>query len=873
MKIKAGQYLLVIACALFVQACGSRRSILMKTRIEQHTSSQEHQDQVQRDRIIVAVPAEDFKAGEFKRNLFGEHYRDTRAIPISIKQLDLGVFGGGLIPLRQDAGRQNDDLLLQGDGNNIYRFRKIEDDALVFFPGSFKKAYKEYPINAPAPSAHPYGALMIPDMAEAIGLSHTHPKLFYMPKSILPGADIQQFGEKLGIIEKTEDYSNAGLNGISGTFLSTSEMFRSVREDIADEIDAEAYLKNRLFDMFIGAYNRQEDKWMWERTKKADGFIYQPVSLDRDPLFNKFDGLVPKVLGKIFPEFQSFDADIKDPSILSLAARNIDRNILNQLSRSEWQRLAREIKEQLSDEVIQTAVARMPEEVYRLSGLELISKLKSRRDQLPAAADNYYLVLAKEVKIVGSDKAESFRIERLADSTRLTVYPMNSTKVNSQPLYNRTFSNSETKSLDIYALDGRDSIMIKGNSTGEGIKIRIIGGPGKDSFTDLSEERSFYYDLLTENNFVNKGKNTALRLSGSSHINDYEDASFNYDQKAVVPFFDLRAEDGIFIGGLFGIRHFGFRKSLASYTQTLGGQYAPMTGAYIIQYQGNFYSLFARNLDLVLNGSYNNPKYTFNYYGQGNSSLNIGDDKEYFRVRSRNLSVATFLQYRFSKAFRMGIGPGYESFAIETPADRYVSSPAFPEKNEIKPSSYYNTVRFYANLNLVDHELFPTKGVRWINQVAYFSGNGQTKENFTQLGSELSVYVSPDFSPVTLAIRVGGANNIGDYKFFQTNSLGGNTNLRGYRNNRFSGRSYLYQNTEIRYKALYFRDYVFSGDIGIFGFFDSGRVYSDLPETSNWHKGYGAGVWLNLYNKLIVSSSLGISPEGRYLTLKTGLFF
>ena len=61
--------------------------------------------------------------------------------------------------------------------------------------------------------------------------------------------------------------------------------------------------------------------------------------------------------------------------------------------------------------------------------------------------------------------------------------------------------------------------------------------------------------------------------------------------------------------------------------------------------------------------------------------------------------------------------------------------------------------------------------------------------------------------------------------------------------------------------------------MGLFGFFDSGRVYSDLPDGSTWHKGYGPGVWLNLYNKILVSSGYGFSKEGHYLTLKTGLSF
>ena len=140
--------------------------------------------------------------------------------------------------------------------------------------------------------------------------------------------------------------------------------------------------------------------------------------------------------------------------------------------------------------------------------------------------------------------------------------------------------------------------------------------------------------------------------------------------------------------------------------------------------------------------------------------------------------------------------------------------------------------------------------------------------------TDISFYATPNFSfPVTTAFRFGGAVNVGNYKFFQANALGSNSNLRGFRNNRFSGRSYLYQNSEVRFKVTYFRNYIFTGDMGLFGFFDSGRVYSDGPEASTWHKGYGPGIWFNLYNKALITGGYGFSKEGSYLTLKAGMSF
>jgi outer membrane translocation and assembly module TamA len=235
------------------------------------------------------------------------------------------------------------------------------------------------------------------------------------------------------------------------------------------------------------------------------------------------------------------------------------------------------------------------------------------------------------------------------------------------------------------------------------------------------------------------------------------------------------------------------------------------------------------------------------------------------------LSLTSFLQYRFTTAFKAGVGLGYEYFRIEKPAGRYVSSTVFPEIQDIAEPSKYGTIRSYADIDYVNNSLFPSTGVRWRSEANYFK-EFSGSHNFIQLKSDISFYATPNFSfPVTAAIRLGTATNIGSYKFFQANSLGGNSNLRGFRNNRFSGRSYFYENSELRFKVSKFRNYIFTGDFGILGFLDAGRVYSDLPESAKWHMGYGPGIWTNFYHKLLFSTGYGISKEGRYLFLKLGL--
>jgi outer membrane translocation and assembly module TamA len=203
-----------------------------------------------------------------------------------------------------------------------------------------------------------------------------------------------------------------------------------------------------------------------------------------------------------------------------------------------------------------------------------------------------------------------------------------------------------------------------------------------------------------------------------------------------------------------------------------------------------------------------------------------------------------------------------------------VTSPLFADKSDVDRPVRFGTIRSYANLDFVDNAVFPTTGVRWKNEANYFSEFGAGNRSFLQLKSDLSLYATPNFNfPATAALRIGGARNIGDYAFFQANNLGKNTHLRGYRNNRFAGKAYLYENAEVRFTATNFRNYLFTGNLGFFGFFDAGRVYSDVAESAGWHTGYGPGFWIKFYNKLLLSTGYGISKEGKYFTINGGLSF
>ncbi|MBU0696894.1 MAG: metallophosphoesterase, partial [Bacteroidetes bacterium] len=414
------------------------------------------------DSVKVMAVGERYKASSFKRAIFGEHYRSVWASPIEIPYLDLTKFAGGLTPLQLGGGHQTKSLRLEGKDKIQYQFRTIDKDPSSLLPEGLRLTFADQVAQDQISSAHPFGALIVPDLASAIGVYHTNPQVVYMPYSRLLGPYLQDIGGRAGIIEirADEDLSQFKDFGYTKNAVGTETMYDKLKEDNDNSVDQKSFLKARLFDMLIGDWDRHEDQWRWaEFKKKGKGILFRPIPRDRDQVFTKFDGIIPGLIKSILPDIQNFDYHIKSPADLSIAARNLDRNLLNQLSYQDWMAVTDSIKVRLTDAVIEKSLKKIPPTAYDLTGKEIIAKLKSRRDELTKTADQYYKVLAKEVTISGSDKYEYVEINREKDSTDVKMYKTKKDGEIDKIIYSRVFANDLTHELNFYLLDNNDSLV------------------------------------------------------------------------------------------------------------------------------------------------------------------------------------------------------------------------------------------------------------------------------------------------------------------------------------------------------------------------------------------------------------------------------
>jgi outer membrane translocation and assembly module TamA len=173
-----------------------------------------------------------------------------------------------------------------------------------------------------------------------------------------------------------------------------------------------------------------------------------------------------------------------------------------------------------------------------------------------------------------------------------------------------------------------------------------------------------------------------------------------------------------------------------------------------------------------------------------------------------------------------------------------------------------------------DDKIIPTAGNVLRFGASVYKGMSPTAKDYQQLFGDWSFYHTFRMPlKLTLANRIGVATNFGSYEFFQANVLDGNTNLRGFRRNRFSGTTSLYNNTDLRLRLFHFKTYLFPGALGVVGFHDIGRVWLQGEQSDRWHSGYGGGLWISPVDLFILSAEYAISKETRMPLLRASFLF
>ena len=834
-------------------------------RIEQYLSEIDYSDST----VTTYPNGEKYQASKFKRRFFGDNYREEWLIPVEVPVFDFNNEKGRLEIVKKGGGGQTKSLRLENKQEQQWVLRSIEKDPSKVIPEVVKMQLAIDLAQDQMSAYLPWAALSVPRLADATGIYHTNPKIVYLTKDPRLGEYMDDVWEGLYLFEERPNGNRKDVAsfGRSKHIIGSPDMFDEIVDDHDNQMDQEHFLKCRLFDVYIGDWDRHEDQWRWAGFKDGDKMLYRAVPRDRDQTFFLNEGLFPWISSRKFALriTQGFDYEIKDMGGLISQGKWLDRRFLNELTQKEWIRAAEKMQDRLTDEVISAAINDMPPQITEIKGSTTIAKLQSRRDQLPAFAAEHYSIISKKVDIVGSDKRERFLVERLNNNeTKVKVWSVSSKGKKKDKIYERKFKHDETREIRLYGLKGEDEFDIEGK-VDKGMKVRIIGGPGKDDIKDKSEvrgvtKRTIVYDTRGKND-IDFGTEARNRTSDNPEKNRYTYTAFNYNKFIPLAYFGYNADDFLVLGAGFIYTTYGFQKSPYASNHTLGARYASATKALEFIYDGIFTSALM-GLDIQLHMDIRDPRYTQNYFGLGNETEKGSDDIDYHRVRIGHLSIHPELSKTINNnTFSAGLF--YQKYNVEETDGRYISDlPANGLDPEIFDNQEYAGINARYQFDTRNSKTLPTRGIYSNTNASFYYDLNQAQKTFNQVSSELSLFLSfrKPYRTV-LAFRVGGSMNIGDYEFFQASSLGGTTNLRGFRATRFSGDASLYQNTEFRFKLFDFSTYFARGELGIIGFNDIGRVWLEGENSNLWHHGYGGGIWISPFSIAVLSATYERSKD------------
>ncbi|HUS03720.1 MAG TPA: hypothetical protein VMY77_18400, partial [Chitinophagaceae bacterium] len=584
-----------------------------------------------------------------------------------------------------------------------------------------------------------------------------------------------------------------------------------------------------------------------------------------------------------FKYLQGFKRTIYDVRWLNWEGRDLDRLFMNQLNADDWRRAIKNIQTDLTDAVIDASVKKLPVEIYPLDSAEIPKKLKNRRDVLTKEAMIFYKFLSKNVNIVGSNQQEYFKVKNNGDSLQVIVYRKKDDIDSAGILYNRTFDSRITKELRLYGLNGNDKFEIADNASSK-IKIRMIGGKGNDTFNIKGKVRNFIYDIKAtdttrEKNEINKSKSSSVYLSSDPFVNEYKPSGESYNIYRF-PQFNLgyNPEDKLLIGFGASAKTFGFRKDPFSTYQKLSALYAPSHSAYQVKYQGIFNQVLFNN-DILVNADLVSPTLN-NFFGFGNSTVKDEQKpEEYYRVRYKYFSADLLLRNRLASFLDFSFGPTYYHYSskFDDNKNRILANPLLigSDSARIYSNKDYLGGKARLDINFVNNELVPTRGITWYNEFSALAGlSGKTK-NLIKLTSDMTVYASFNEERKWVGIARFGIGKIfsKNFEYFQALSLGANNFIRGFRKERFSGSGLAYGSAELRVKLFKSQSYILPGDVGVIGFYDVGKVWMRYQTSKKWHQSFGGGLYYSPFNIIIISGTVGISDEDKLLNFSLGTKF
>ncbi len=832
------------------------------------------------------------KSGFFKW-IWGERYRDVYATEVTAPTVDLDTIFGGLKVVRKGGGHQSKSLRMVNPEGKEYVMRALRKSAEIYLQamvfkdqyvvGDFEDTGTEGLLEDFYTGSHPYAPFTIGKLSDAVGIYHTNPTLYYVPKQNAIKNFDDEFGDELYMIEERTDSGHGDQKsfGNSNTLISTDDLLKKLRKDEDFIVDTKAYIRARMFDMMIGDWDRHTDQWRWAEFKDIEKgkTLYRPIPRDRDQAFSIMgDGFFMGLATRIIPGLtlmEGFADEIRSVKGFNGSPKTfaLDMVLLPETDLQMWEEEVEFLQKNINEDIVEDAFKEFPKEV-RDENLPVIKrKLLARKDNLLETAREYYGIINKFSVVVGTDKDDHFTIRGLPNGKTEIIANRIQKGEKGEEFFKKTYNRDDTKEIWVYGLDDDDRFEVKGVRSAHS-KVRIIGGHNNDIY-DITDSKGVYvYDQKVKNNTFENTKGAKLRLSNDYETNTYQPIKLKSSNNTFIPILGSNPDDGLKIGFVNTYIYNGFLQNPFTSQHVINAAFYFATQGFDVGYKGEF-AHFIGSANLELAAKFTSPNFSINFFGFGNETANFDDTLEldYNRVKMETIRLSPSLVWRGELGSKFRTGISYESINVEETEDRFINT-FYVANGEDSQKDFLGVEGEYEFSN-TDNVAFPTLGMSTSLLLGYKTATGSDSQSFGYIIPSLSIdhKLIPN-GRLVLATKLKAHFNIGNgFEFYQGASIGGFDGLRGFRNQRFTGKQSYYQNTDLRYSLRKIKTGLLPLAMGLYGGFDYGRVWIEDQDSGLWHTSYGGGFFLNAADIMSLTLAAFNSDDGLRFTFGLGFGF
>ncbi len=819
------------------------------------------------DSILVKIHPSYGRANGIHRWLLGENYRREWSMEVRLPVVHLSTWRGGLRPEKIGGGMETKSLRVIDAEGREWVIRSVEKVPDLVLPERLRQTFAKDLVDDATSAMNPFAALLVPPVADAVQVPHNNPIICYIAPDKALGEFEKTFAGTVALLEERAPYKKSD---------NTPEVVQKLVADNDNTYDAVGFLKARMIDLLFADWDRHEDQWRWHSVNYGKGQKFIAIPRDRDQVVSVTQGALPGLVKQIYtmPRVPGFTYKIRKPRHYFFKSAFLNAHPASQLSHEDWTAIVQSFVASVTDSVLAEAVARLPGPAYRLRHETLLRILKSRRDGLPAAMEDYYRFIGEIVDIRLTDKTEKVVLTDESQGVRVDIRRGD----DDSTLVSKVYPFAITRQLRIYTMGGNDSVRIDHSSTA--IKLRLItAGGAKVITTGAGNSRIDVYGRKDSLSFPAGTGGLRLHLSNDSANTAFSPVNM-YNLTYPLINAGLNSDDGFLFGaGFRWVRQKGFRQDPYSAMYELTLTHSFSSKAFKLFYRSEWIRAIGK-ADITLQTEINAPHNTINFFGLGNGTFYSKDaGVKYYRARFSTFDLSPALRWRGKKKWSVSVGPALQYYAYDNDdnAGRLISQPGIVGTYDSltldkKKLHLGGAVNF--TFDSRNDKLLPSSGLLVSVGLKTYKGMGDFARDFGRF-EPVAAYDQKlnAAGTIVLSDRVGGIVSIGNPAFYQLAFLGGQGDLLGFRQYRFAGRNAFYNNFEARAKLADVSSYIFPGELGLVGFFDLGRVWSNSDASDTWHNGQGGGIYYAPARLAVIRLIAGHSTEGWYPYISLGVRF